>query len=211
MDLFRSFYIIINFDYCNMLIKPGIIFAVLVLGCLGLPTPDTDFSQFFDHVNPDRVDRIVGGSIAKMHDYPHLVAMVVGATFTGLVCGGSIITQRTVLTAAHCIEAVFSSGSLNSNLRLRAGSNFFNQDGVLYPVSHNKTHEDYVRSIIKNDVGLLYTTTNIIFNALVQPIPLDFEYVGGNIRARAVGWGRTVVSIYLPIPSFILDNDKDYF
>ncbi|CAG9788248.1 unnamed protein product [Diatraea saccharalis] len=173
-----------------MAMKSGfIVFAALLLGCLALPAPDTDFEQFFEHVYPNAQNRIVGGTAAPTGAHPHMASMTSGSLFTNLVCGGSIITQRTILTAAHCIAAVFSRGSLNSNLRVRVGSNHWNQ-GIAHRVSSNVTHQHYVSSIIKNDIGILITETNIVFGNLVRPIVIDFEYAGANIESRAAGWGR---------------------
>ncbi|MFD6139472.1 S1 family serine peptidase [Promicromonospora sp. NPDC060271] len=65
---------------------------------------------------------VVGGQAAKEGQYPWLVA--VGSTGTGTpyqraFCGGSVITESVVITAAHCVEErdpsdlVVFSGSVN--------------------------------------------------------------------------------------------------
>lgn len=49
--------------------------------------------------------RIVGGSNAQDGSYPYMVYMRIktdgGQT---ALCGGAIITRRTILTAAHCFD-----------------------------------------------------------------------------------------------------------
>ena len=49
----------------------------------------------------DFTTRIVGGQEATPHSYPFQVALFIGE---GYFCGGSIISDQWILTAAHCID-----------------------------------------------------------------------------------------------------------
>merc|ERR1711963_1179029 len=49
-------------------------------------------------------DKIVGGVEATPHEFPWQV----GLFFDGYFCGGSIISEKYILTAAHCADGVFS-------------------------------------------------------------------------------------------------------
>ncbi|KAL0878771.1 hypothetical protein ABMA27_003805 [Loxostege sticticalis] len=154
-----------------------------------IPTPASDdVSQFFDNTDPQ--GRIVGGTVAAEGAHPHMVAMSTGIMVRNFVCGGSVIAPRTVLTAAHCIAAVFSFGSLSSSLRVTVGTNRWNQGGVSLSLSGNATHEHYVSQTIKNDVGLLFTSTPIQYTNRIQPITVSYDYAGAGIQSRAAGWGR---------------------
>lgn len=48
-----------------------------------------------------RKTRIVGGTTANIAEFPWMVGMTKRGQFH---CGGSLITRRHVLTAAHCLE-----------------------------------------------------------------------------------------------------------
>merc|ERR1711997_1162645 len=48
-------------------------------------------------------ERIVGGVEASPHQFPWQV----GLFFDGYFCGGSIISEEYILTAAHCADGVF--------------------------------------------------------------------------------------------------------
>lgn len=83
---------------------------------------------------------------------------------------------------------------ISSSLRVTVGTNRWSTGGQTYSISRNVTHPNYVSNIIKNDIGILITSSNIVLNNQVQPVPLNFNYVGGGVPARAAGWGRIRVS-----------------
>ena len=66
----------------------------------------------------DLKERISGGSIAAIEDYPHQVSLRYDGNI--FICGGSIIGNRHILTAAHCLEnlvstfAVYTGSSLST-------------------------------------------------------------------------------------------------
>ena len=46
-------------------------------------------------------DRIVGGVEAKPNSWPWIARLIIDQQFG---CGGTIIDEKTILTAAHCVE-----------------------------------------------------------------------------------------------------------
>lgn len=50
------------------------------------------------------VNRIVGGTQVRQNKYPWTAQLVRGRYFPRLFCGGSLINDRYVLTAAHCVK-----------------------------------------------------------------------------------------------------------
>ncbi|XP_026330645.1 chymotrypsin-2-like [Hyposmocoma kahamanoa] len=169
-----------------MATKALVVFLAFLVGSLAVPAPDQ--SVLFEHVDINA--RIVGGSPAAQGSVPYMVALTQGTVVRSLVCGGSILTPRTVLTAAHCIAAVFSWGSLSSSLRGVVGTNSFGSGGTQYAFARNVTHANYVSQTIKNDIGLLITTTDIEYSEVVQPIKQAFDFAPAGVVSRAAGWGR---------------------
>ncbi|KAJ0176307.1 hypothetical protein K1T71_008481 [Dendrolimus kikuchii] len=172
--------------------KTVLLLIAIVAASTALPTPEQDNSIFFQHV--DLNARIVGGTQAATGAHPHMVALSTGGLVRSFLCGGSVISTRTVLTAAHCIDAVFSWGSLTNSLRVTVGTNRWNQGGTAYSLARNVTHPNYVSSTIKNDIGLLITSSNIVMNNLVRAIPISSAYAGNGVASIVTGWGRIVAN-----------------
>ncbi|KAG7155245.1 Tryptase-like [Homarus americanus] len=137
--------------------------------------------------------RIVGGTETLVNEYPWhvgLVRVVNGRKY--LVCGGSIISNHWVLTAAHCIDS--------NAIEVLVGDHDFTtgtetQDpAYLYAVNWKVVHPDYVNSVNGFDIALLHTTQPLDFTKYGQaPVCLppykNRLYVGE--RVTVSGWGTT--------------------
>ncbi|XP_022826901.1 chymotrypsin-2-like [Spodoptera litura] len=170
--------------------KAGLlVFITLLVGSLAFPRPKDDMSIFF-HQNAN--GRIVGGTEAAVGSHPHMVVLSSGLFVRSFFCGGSLISSRTVLTAAHCIGTVYLpiSGTLYRSLRVTVGTNRHDSGGTTYKVARHVSHHDYDFLTLKNDIGVLITDTEVAFNSLVQPVPITYDYIDGGVPAIVAGWGR---------------------
>ncbi len=80
----------------------------------------------------------MGGVDVDIKDYPWQVALTSSPSGSGF-CGGSIIGDSWVLTAAHCVN-----GDSPSNLYIRAGSSDpFASGGDSYSVNQIIVHPSY--------------------------------------------------------------------
>jgi len=149
------------------------------------PKPSTSSSICKCGIHEGNRNRIVGGQPATKNEYPWLVALVQ----TGSVqpfCGGTLISSRTVLTAAHCI--FFS----NSDIRVHVGEHdVATADGEqIIGVRSQKTHPDYNIHTLDNDFAVIELTRDVAFSKSIMPICLP--NVGTNYDNKlstAVGWG----------------------
>lgn len=126
--------------------------------------------------------RIVGGQTADEGQFPYQVSL---RRYGSHSCGGSILNENWVLTAAHCLFQV--SGTLT----VVAGTNSLGKGGDEYKTVKAIYNENYDPSGIHNDVALVKVATPIKFSSKVQPIALNTEAIGAGEDLVLSGWGRT--------------------
>jgi trypsin len=135
----------------------------------------------------EREGRIVGGSNAPLGRFPYQVSLRTAANFH--FCGGSIINNRWVLSAAHC-----TIGRAQNAVRVVVGTVLLNSGGVTHVSSRIVNHPSYNSNTIANDVSVVQTATVIGFNSNVAAIALGSTQIGGGVTAIVTGWGGTAVT-----------------
>ncbi|XP_034472054.1 trypsin-1 [Drosophila innubila] len=128
--------------------------------------------------------RIVGGVAATIEEYPYQISL----QRTYHMCGGSLIGEGVVLTAAHCVD---SSTAISS--RVRIGSTRKDTGGVLVEIKRIHRHPKYDPRIIDYDFAVLelqpYNATNIT-QSFVK-LPELNEDIPDGTPVTISGWGNT--------------------
>ncbi|XP_075975615.1 trypsin, alkaline C-like [Anticarsia gemmatalis] len=137
---------------------------------------------------PTKSQRIVGGSLTSIESYPTIAALLYswnGNTY-GQSCGGTIINNRAILTAAHCPH-----GDAASRWRVRLGSTRANSGGSVYTLGSISIHPSYSPSTMNNDVAIMRIAGTIAYNSVVQPASIaGANYnLGDHQVVWAAGWG----------------------
>jgi len=111
------------------------------------------FFPFFTGVKADTEAKITGGSNAAISDFPWQVFLE-AENFT---CGGSIISNQWIITAAHCTRDDYNVKIPASSMDVIVGaSNPRNSSqGKKYYVSEVISHESFDISTLENDIALL--------------------------------------------------------
>ena len=105
-------------------------------------------------------------------------------------CGGTIIDERTILTAAHCV-ADTTKTPVSMNFIVAGIVSGTDSDHKSY-VREIMIHEEYNDETIDNDVAILKLRSALIFDENVQPACLpDPKFAPEKTEEIAVlsGWG----------------------
>ncbi|XP_063370245.1 trypsin CFT-1-like [Cydia amplana] len=168
------------------------IIALLVVGCCCSSAVEHKVTivKLPENVT-DAGSRIIGGTPAPIERYPYTVQVL---NSNQLSCGGTLITRRHVLSAAHCFvdsrNVLFST----SLITCRVGSATLNSGGSVHRVSRIINHERYNLDAARDhdiSVLLLATTATLGASVAVAAIPAQGSVVPYNAVVWVVGWGRT--------------------
>ncbi|XP_037792745.1 transmembrane protease serine 9-like [Penaeus monodon] len=144
--------------------------------------------------------RIVGGTeVSPAHKYPWQVGLGKDGYY-GYSCGGSIINNRYVLTAAHCFFDQYGSRLSDEGLVVGVGDHVMTSSdddvaGVtkFIPVAKVILHENYKPSAYDYDIALLQLgqTLDLASQKQVRAVclPDDDSKTYAGMNAVASGWG----------------------
>ncbi|KAL0266945.1 UNVERIFIED_CONTAM: hypothetical protein PYX00_009349 [Menopon gallinae] len=134
-------------------------------------------------LNPLMPDgRIVGGVDTDITQVPYQVALESNGNH---FCGGTLISDSVVLTAAHCM--IFSP----STLRVRAGSSRRGNGGVVAGVTSAKKHPKYNQYNLDYDVAIMRLSNRIPISEKSKPILPTSSEVTPDTNLKVSGWGMT--------------------
>jgi secreted trypsin-like serine protease len=141
----------------------------------------------------DSVDKIVNGQAAAQNKYPWQAVLLNNGRFS---CGSTIINDRWILTAAHCMQppnaAIYSVeiGSINRG------------QGTTIRANRTINHPNYNPSNFQNDIALLQLATPIAsWTTNIRPICLADANTqcDDNPAGVSIGWGQVSQNGAAPI------------
>jgi len=132
------------------------------------------------NANPEK---IVGGVEATPHEFPWQV----GLFFNGYFCGGTIISEKYILTAAHCADGVYSHEVVIGAHEIRDPSN------TIINAYSPTVHPEWDSFSLSNDLAILELDTEIDWaefgdNAAPNCLATSGDFSGQT--ALVSGWGR---------------------
>ncbi|XP_030386422.1 serine protease 1-like [Scaptodrosophila lebanonensis] len=134
--------------------------------------------------------RITNGNKASVGQFPYQVGLSLKlSALSSSWCGGSLIGNSWVLTAAHCTESAQSvTVYLGATVRTSA------EVKQTVDSSNIIIHSGWNRSTLRNDISLI-KINSVAYSSLIKAVSLPSvassysTYAGDN--AIASGWGRT--------------------
>ncbi|XP_016943026.3 venom serine protease [Drosophila suzukii] len=116
--------------------------------------------------------RIANGQNAAANEYPSYAALKDVTSKTATFCGGTIVSHRYIVTAAHCIYMVNRATDVVAIVgtnNLVNPSRYYQQYSIIQMIPH----EQYVSDPnVNNDIAVLITAGNIQWSRGVGPICL---------------------------------------
>merc|ERR1712004_120534 len=137
---------------------------------------------------------IVGGVEARPHSLPWQIRLGYNdGKYSYTMCGGSIVSDRYVITAAHCIEISEPNRDhfviVGMHNRRRADQ-YYKRVGVKRVIVHPGWNENRIAA--GNDIAILELSLSLRFNDAVQPIclPSSSQTYTESDRFVVSGWGN---------------------
>ncbi|XP_073978755.1 venom protease-like [Rhodnius prolixus] len=135
---------------------------------------------------------VVGGRTAKPKEHKAMVVIGYGSAISkSWDCGGSLIAERWVLSAAHCAQ----SQTQGPARWARVGDldiSSTNEDARPQEkiIMDRIIHPNYKEPAVYNDIALFKLNSDVLFNDWVAPICLHTETNINAPKAIVTGWGR---------------------
>uniref|UniRef100_G3NGH2 trypsin n=1 Tax=Gasterosteus aculeatus aculeatus TaxID=481459 RepID=G3NGH2_GASAC len=127
-------------------------------------------------------DRIVGGYQCEAHSQPWQVSLNVGYHF----CGGSLINDRWIVSAAHCWQNPFSQIAIlgDHHIWMQEGPEQYMSVDAIY------WHERYDYQTLDYDIMLMKLAHPVTVNQHVQPVALPEACPAPGDMCTVSGWGN---------------------
>uniref|UniRef100_A0A8D0BEA5 trypsin n=1 Tax=Salvator merianae TaxID=96440 RepID=A0A8D0BEA5_SALMN len=131
----------------------------------------------------DEDDKIVGGYTCEPYSVPYQVSLNAKSHY----CGGSLINDRWVVSAAHCYQP--------KQIEVRLGEyNIDVLEGAEEFIKSEKQirHPNFNRKTLDNDIMLIKLATSATLNSRVRTISLPSKCASAGTKCLISGWGNTL-------------------
>ncbi|KAJ3656400.1 hypothetical protein Zmor_015481 [Zophobas morio] len=138
--------------------------------------------------SPQRGARVIGGSTVVTGQFPFVAAIHISTSQGRYFCGGTLISNQWVVTAAQCAQdAVLFSIQLGSHTLTKDDSN-----RVTVASSEYFIHPDFNPDTLENDIALIELRLPVEFsNYLLAIHSLAQEPLNTSSAVIVTGWGQT--------------------
>ncbi|KAI1699018.1 trypsin domain-containing protein [Ditylenchus destructor] len=165
-----------------------VIFCLFVFAKVGISDLNCGISS--SGIPPPSHDRIINGYNISSGDHPWLVSLLYsksnGTEIIAGFCGGTILSDRWILTAAHCTDRDGLAG-----YRFFYGAvNYKDAEAKTVKIKRSINHPEFHRPKRNLDIALAELSEPLTFNDKVQPICLVKKYKEvRHSMAVVIGWG----------------------
>lgn len=138
------------------------------------------------------IDLIVGGVAATTAEFPHMALLGYGKDESSVqwLCGGSILSERFILTAGHCTSTRDLGKVAYARIGIQRRTDPIDSQR-LYKVKNIIKHPEYYPPYRYNDIALLQVDRDMLLDQFAVPACLDLGSPNVYDKALASGWGAT--------------------
>ncbi|XP_065338022.1 trypsin-1-like [Cloeon dipterum] len=179
---------------------------VIILACVSFALGGARNRKLYGPQDFRAGEKIVGGSPAALGEIPWQVSLQYDIGFA--FCGGSIISDRWILTAAHC-----SINLSPSEVRIIVGTLEKDNPGAVHEVANITISPNFNYFTRAGDIALWQTTVPIVFNANTSAAALSSVTPATGELTTTSGWGDTTeggsasdVLLKVDVPIFDYDQ-----
>ncbi|KAH8381907.1 hypothetical protein KR009_000905 [Drosophila setifemur] len=135
---------------------------------------------------------IVDGTPADSKEFPHAARLGHRNANNQIkwFCGGTLISNRLVLTAAHCFYTDNGAVNVVRLGELEFGTDEDDAEPEDFGVLRSIVHPDYSDPALYNDIGMVRLDRAVNFSLYKHPACLPFEDGEGQDKFIAIGWGQ---------------------
>jgi len=150
---------------------------------------------------PFLASMITGNQTAKPGELPWVVYIESRSVAGDWACTGTIIGERHVLTAAHCVPPADAQNLTSFSMTIKTGSNLEDKSIQTASVKRGVAHEEFTeteerKNAYLNDIGVLELKEPLKFDDNVQPVclppkqpkTLPKKLVGKQAYIAGFGW-----------------------
>ncbi|XP_042533001.1 anionic trypsin-2-like isoform X1 [Dipodomys spectabilis] len=135
-------------------------------------------------------DKIVGGYTCRKNSLPYQVSLNNGRAH---FCGGSLIHDQWVASAAHCYRPSIQVRLGEHNIKVIEGDEQFIEAAKIIP------HPGFNRKSADNDIMLIKLSSPASLNSQVAPVALPTSCAPAGTECLISGWGNILrLGVYKP-------------
>ncbi|XP_030567789.1 brachyurin-like [Drosophila novamexicana] len=138
--------------------------------------------------------RITSGQDAARNQFPYQAGLLLYVAGGAAWCGGTLISNRYVVTAAHCTDSLTTGVDVYLGAWDRTNAKEEGQQIIFVETKYVTVHENWDATTLSNDISVIKLPVPIEFNENIQPAKLPAKsntyntYAGE--QAIASGWGK---------------------
>jgi len=135
----------------------------------------------------NKVHKIVGGVETEENEYPWQAGLLRSSSPGAPFCGASLISNKEVLTAAHCT----ATGAANYVVLGEHNVNNANDGQKIVRVCGRADHPNYNSRTEDNDFSVLTLCESVAFTNDIRPVclPTNTGNSYSNVQSVVSGWG----------------------